>query len=215
MRNFVIILWLLRVRGRVSGGRAEDTCVILPTATVALKLLRITTQRIGFAQITENTAIIGIVDDRKRLLRGLAEPVKGAAEIVAGQKEGGRLADKLSYAVSGFAAVRKGRLAWINNAAQAATIVDDKHLPGAARRETAVKLANGQFGGDDCRVAPHHRSDEQLVDPADILRAADRQPAEVKAPSRERIAKPVPHRDRRRNHADHDPDCRRKVARRL
>src|SRR5215469_18109694 len=196
MRNFVIILWLLRVRGRVSGGRAEDTCIILPTATVALQLLRITPQRVGFAQITENTALFGVIDDRKRLLRGLAEPVKGAAEIVAGQKEGGRLADKLSHAVSAISVVRKGRLARIDSAAQAATIVDDKHLPSAARRETAVEFANGQFGGDDRRVAPHHRSDEQLVDPADILRAADRQPTEVKAPSRERIAKPMPHHDR-------------------
>ena len=44
-------------------------------------------QGVGFAQISDDPAILGIIDDRERLLRGLAEAVERGAQIVPRKKK--------------------------------------------------------------------------------------------------------------------------------
>ena len=111
--------------------------------------------------------------------------------------------------------IRRAHLARIDDAAEPAAVIDDEYLLDAAGRKPSAQLVERQLGGDHRRVAPHHRADQQLVDPTDILGAADRQTAQMKAPSGEGIAEPVPHRDRCGDDPDHDADGRRKIAGRL
>src|SRR5271154_3010108 len=64
---------------RIASGRAEDAGIVLLRAAVALELVGISAQRIGLAQIAENPAAIGVVDNGQRLLRRLAEAIEGGA----------------------------------------------------------------------------------------------------------------------------------------
>ena len=83
-----------------------------------------------------------VIDDRKRLLRRLAEPVERGAEIVARQQERSRLRDQLAHGLVRLGAICQARLARIDDAAEPAAAVDDEDLlwccppesAGAARR---------------------------------------------------------------------------------
>src|SRR5208282_2696058 len=73
------ILRLLSLRRRVSESRAEDAGIVLSAAAVPLQFLGIAAQSIGFAHIADDPAVFHVVDNRQRLLRGLAEPVERGA----------------------------------------------------------------------------------------------------------------------------------------
>jgi len=63
MRNFVIFLWLLGPGRNVSRSRAENPRIVLPPAATALELVGIAAERIGFAHIADDPAILWVVDD--------------------------------------------------------------------------------------------------------------------------------------------------------
>ena len=59
--------------------RAENPGIVLPGAAMPFEFVRVSAQRVGLAQISDDPAILGIVDDRKRLLRGAAEAIERGA----------------------------------------------------------------------------------------------------------------------------------------
>src|SRR5579872_6204132 len=79
-------LWILSISpcGVFSGGGAEDAGIVLRDAAPTLKFLGIATQRIGLAHISDHALVLGVVDHRQRLLRGLAETDQRGAEIFVG-----------------------------------------------------------------------------------------------------------------------------------
>src|SRR6516165_11329005 len=107
---------------------AENPSVVLPGAAMPFEFVRISAQRIGLAQISDDPAILGIVDDRKRLLRATAEAVEGGAQIVSRQEERGRLRNRILYRLGRADTVRRPYSARIDHAAQAAAVIDDEYL---------------------------------------------------------------------------------------
>src|SRR5215472_8213466 len=120
--------------------RAENAGIVLPGAAMSLEFVRVSTQRIGLAQISDDPAILGIVDDGKRLLRAAAEAVEGSAQIVARQQKRGGFRCAILYRLGRADAVRCAHRCRIDHAAEAAAVVDDKHLLDTAGREASVEL---------------------------------------------------------------------------
>src|SRR5215471_19771804 len=92
------------------------------------KFVRVETQRIGLAQIPDDPAILGVVDDRKHLLRGLAEAVEGGAQIFSRQQERSRLRDKISDGPASVGPIRRAHLARIDAAAEPTVLIDDEYF---------------------------------------------------------------------------------------
>src|SRR5271165_3349160 len=134
------ILRLLLLRRRVSESGAEDAGIVLPSAAVPLQFLGIAAQSIGFANIADDPAVFDVIDDRQRLLRGLAEPVERGAQIFSRQQERSRLRDEVSHGLVTVGAVRRGRFAGIYAAAEPAAVVDDEYMPRATGRKAPVQL---------------------------------------------------------------------------
>src|SRR5262249_56753230 len=107
--------------------------IVLPTAAVSFQLQSIATQRIGLAQIADDTAILEIVDDRQRLLRRFTKPIEGGSEIFAGQQKRDWLCDELSHSLLRVGAVGGVCFARIHRSAQPAMVIYDKDQSRAAR----------------------------------------------------------------------------------
>src|SRR5260370_18827639 len=130
----LFLRWLRR-RRRVHRGGTEDPGIVRPAAAMVLQLLRIAAQGIGLAEIPDNATIPGVIDNGKRLLCRLAEPVERGPQIVAGQQECDRSGDEIPHSLS--ASAFSG---WVDDTAQATVAVDDEPVPDAARREAPPQL---------------------------------------------------------------------------
>ncbi len=121
---------------------------------MALEFMGVAAQRVGFAQVTDDPAILVVINDRKCFLRRLAEPVECSPKSVSREQERGGLRNQGPHGLDRFGAFRATRLGRVDYPAESAAFVYDENLLGAAGWEAALQLVDRQFGGDDRRVAP-------------------------------------------------------------
>jgi hypothetical protein len=86
---------------------AENTGIVLPGAAMPFKFVRVSTQRVGLAQISDDPAILGVVDDRERLLCGPTEAVEGSAQVVSRQEKRSNLRNRILHRLGSTAHVRR------------------------------------------------------------------------------------------------------------
>src|ERR1700726_1457930 len=107
----------------------------MPGAAVAFELMSVPAQGVGLAEIAEDAAIRGVVDDRKHLLGSLAETVERSAQIISREQKRGVRQYDILYRLAPISALRRRHLSGVDDAAEAAAVIDDEHLLVGARRK--------------------------------------------------------------------------------
>src|SRR6266702_1054049 len=120
-----LFLRWLRPGWRVPGRGAEDAGIVLPAAAVALELMRVPAKGISFAEIPDDAALLGIVDDRKDLLRRLAEPIERGPQIIPWQQERNVVRGEVPHGPAANRVFAGDRLGRVDDAAQGTPVVDD------------------------------------------------------------------------------------------
>src|SRR5579885_1165396 len=135
---------LVRLQCYIVCSRAENPRVVGTRTAMPFEFVGIAAQRIGFAQIADNSAPFAGVDHRQHLLACFAKTIERGAQIVSGRQKSGRRRDQIADRFRFFAIVETMRFRRIDDAGQAALVIDDKYLLGASGRITPVQLVKRQ-----------------------------------------------------------------------
>src|SRR6516225_9580181 len=103
------------------------------------KFVRVSTQRVGLAQISDDPAILGVVDDRERLLCGPAEAIEGGAQVVSRQEKRDNLRNRSLHRL-GSADAGRAHPRRIGHAAETAVVSTTNTclmLPAGKRRRNS------------------------------------------------------------------------------
>jgi len=92
----------------------------------------------------------------------------------------------------------------VDHAGIAPVRIDEKQIFGRPDRMLGAKLLDRKIRRRGRCAAAHGPRDGQVLQPADILGAAQRHAADMEAPGREGIAEPVAHREGREDHRHRD-----------